>query len=143
MESAPAEVARGIAAFGISDAGQNGGFGAALGKTLDGRWKLWYTSQNPYQLTRLPGDMVVCSGGDGVNLRAGPSPDADVVGGFADGAQVTGEQFALTEPVDPGHVGYGWFRISAPDPGWLYSKFLETAALNDQCALHNAQASGS
>jgi Bacterial SH3 domain len=142
MESAPSEVDRGIAVFGVSDAGQNGGFGAALGKTGDGDWKLWFTSQNPYQMTRLPGDMTVCSGGDGVNLRSGPSADAPSVGGYADGTVVTGEQFVLTEPVDPGHAGFGWFRISSPDSGWIYSKYLESAALNDNCALHNAQVSG-
>jgi hypothetical protein len=142
MESVPADVDRGIAFFGVSDAGQNSGFGAALGKTGGGEWKLWFTSQNPYQLTRLPGQMVVCSSGDGVNLRSGPSPDAPRVGGYADGTSVTGEQFVLTEPVDPGHAGFGWFRISSPDAGWLYSKYLETAALNDSCALHNAQVGG-
>jgi hypothetical protein len=139
LESDPASVARGIAAFGVSDAGQNGGFGAALGKTIDGQWKLWFTSQNPYQLIRLPGQMAVCSGGEGINLRSGPSSDADSVGGYADGTVVDGEQFVLTEPVDPGHIGYGWFRISSPDSGWLYSKYLEAATLNDNCALHNAQ----
>lgn len=142
LESDPAAVVRGIAAFGVSDAGQNGGFGAALAKTADGDWKLWFTSQNPYQLIRLPGNMVVCSGGDGLGLRSNPSADSPSIGAYADGTEVTGEQFVLTEPVDPGHAGYGWFRISSPDSGWLYSKYLESAALNDQCALHDAQVGG-
>jgi hypothetical protein len=143
LESAPEDLARGIAVFGISDAGQNGGFGAAMGRTASGDWKLWFTSQNPYQLTRLPGEMVVCAGGDGLRIHSGPSAEADVPCGLADGALVTGEQFVLTEPVDPGHSGFGWFRISEPQTGWLYSKYLESAALNDHCALHDAQVGGS
>jgi hypothetical protein len=40
------------------------------------------------------------------------------------------EEFVLTEPGTPGTVdhqpnwGYGWFRISSPAAGWVYSKYL-------------------
>jgi hypothetical protein len=142
-ESTPADTERGVAAFGVSDAGQNGGFNAALGKTPDGSWALWFTSQNPYQLARLPGQMVVCAGGDGLRLHSDIGNDAATVDTLADGTTVTGEQFVLTEPVDSGNAGFGWFRISAPEAGWLYSKYLENAALNDNCALHDAQVDGS
>jgi hypothetical protein len=142
IESTPTDVEHGIAAFGVGDPDGNGGFAAVMGRTSGGAWKLWFTSQNPYQLTRLPGDMVVCAGGTGVNLRDGPSTDAAVVGMLPDSTRVTGEEFVLTEPVDPGNAGFGWFRISAPKAGWVYSKYVEAAALNDNCALHNAQVSG-
>lgn len=141
-ESSAAEIARGIAVFGVSDAGQNSGFEAAMGRMQNGSWRLWFTSQNPYQLTRLPGDMVICAGGDGVHLRASPSADAAAVDTLPDATAVTGEEFVLTEPVDPGSAGFGWFRISSPESGWLYSKYLEAAVLNDHCALHNAQLGG-
>jgi len=142
-ESTSGDTDRGVAAFGVSDAGQNGGFNAALGLTSDGAWELWFTSQNPYQLTRLPGDMVICAGGDGLRVHRVAGNDAAVVDTLADGTVVRGEQFVLTESVDPGHAGFGWFRISSPDSGWLYSKYLENAALNDNCALHDAQLGGS
>jgi hypothetical protein len=141
-ESTQGDTDRGVAAFGVSDAGQNGGFSAVLGTTPDGSWKLWFTSQNPYQLTRLPGDMVVCAGGDGLRLHSAASNDAPAIDGLDDGTLVRGEQFVLTEPVDPGDAGFGWFRISSPEPGWLYSKYLENAALHDNCALHDGQVGG-
>jgi hypothetical protein len=141
-ESTPGDTDRGVAAFGVSDAGQNGGFNAALGLTADGAWKLWFTSSNPYQLTRLPGDMVICAGGDGLRLHSAIGNDAGTVDTLADGTQVTAVKFVLTEPVDPGNQGFGWFQISSPESGWLYSKYLENAALNDGCALHDSQVSG-
>lgn len=143
LESSPADVAGGIAVFGIADPGGNSGFSAVLGLTQDGSWKLWFTTSNPYQLTRLPGDMVVCADGGGVNLRSGPSTDAGVVDTLAEGTTVTGIQFVLTEPVAPGQAGFGWFRINSPEAGWIYSKYLETAALDDSCALRNVQVGGS
>jgi len=142
-ESTRGDTDHGVAAFGVSDAGQNGGFNAALGLTSDGSWQLWFTSQNPYQLTRLPGDMVICAEGDGLRVHSAAGNDASVVDTLADGTVVRGEQFVLTEPVDPGRAGFGWFRISSPDTGWLYSKYIENAALNDNCALHDAQVDGS
>lgn len=143
LESVPADVERGIAVFGVGDPDGNGGFDAVMGHMADGSWKLWFTSQNPYQPTRLPGEMAVCAGGDGVNVRASASTDASVVDHLPDGAHVTGEEFLLTEPAEPGHQGFGWFRISAPDAGWIYSKYLEAATLDDACALHNAQVGAS
>jgi hypothetical protein len=141
-QSSAADIARGIAVFGVSDAGQNGGFGAAFGKTSGGYWKLWFTSQNPYQLLRLPGEMRVCGEREGVNIRSGPSADGDLVGSLPDLSMVTGEQFVLTESVDSGSAGFGWFRISSPLGGWVYSKYLEAAELDANCTIRNAQVNG-
>src|SRR5205085_12312267 len=84
LQSTPADIDRGFAVFGVGDVDGNGGFLGVLGRTGAGDWKLWFTSQNPYQLTRLPGDMIVCADGTGVNVRSGPSADADRVDGLPD-----------------------------------------------------------
>src|SRR5487761_583449 len=138
LESTPSDIQGGIAIFGVADPDGNNGFTAAMGRMQDGSWRLWFTSNDPYQPTRLPSEMVVCAGGDGVNVHSGPSADSDVIDALPDGAGMTGVAFVLTEPVDPGHAGFGWFQISDPDSGWVYSKYLEAGSLNDGCALHDA-----
>jgi hypothetical protein len=145
LESDAQTVMAGIADFGVSDPAGMGGFHGILGRSGDGSWNLWFTSQNAYQLLYLPGDMVVCAFGDGLTVRSGPSTNAAQVDVLADGARVTGQQFQLSDPGSgPRQAGFGWFRISAPEDGWVYSKYLEAAALaaTDHCVTHDAQVQG-
>lgn len=137
--SNPAAVQRGIAVFGVSDPDGGGGFIAVLGRDPTGGWKLWFTTQNAYQLLFLPGDMRACAEGQGLNVRSAPTTNASVVATLKDLTIVRGEEFALTGPAsDPLKPGYGWYRLSAPENGWAYSKFLANAALGD-CSTRDAQ----
>ncbi len=48
-----------------------------LGQTPGREWQFWFGTQNiTYQLTVLPGDMRVCAGGDGLNVRASPERES-------------------------------------------------------------------
>jgi hypothetical protein len=57
----------------------------------------------------------------------------------------SGEEFVLTEPgmlasaEDPGEWGHGWFRISAPSEGWIYSKYVAGVGADypADCSLHD------
>jgi hypothetical protein len=96
----------------------------------------------------LPGEMIVCAGGDGLNVRAAPSTDAPIVGTLSDLTIVTAVQFTLTQPgVQPSQtadqvVGHGWYRLSAPLAGWSSSLYLSNAEIDAYsstapCAIHD------
>jgi hypothetical protein len=138
---------RGIAKFSIS-AVQGGGASEIYGKGPDGAWKYWFGTQQPiYQLLDLPGPMLVCAGGDGINIRSAASPDAQVLGQAGDGARLTAENFVLTEPGSFNSSGLptagrgGWYQISAPQQGWVYSRFVTDAGLGS-CMWHDLLTSG-
>jgi hypothetical protein len=123
-QSDPATLARGIAQFGVSDAGLYSSFAAFWGRGGDGAWRPWLELQNAkYELTRLPGDVLVCTGGDRLNLRAGPGTDARVVGQLAHLSRARAEEFVLTQPwnrgAPPGQSkrGRGWYHLSVPQDG--------------------------
>lgn len=131
--------ARGIAEFGV---GSPLGSGATevLGQEPSGAWQFWFGTQNVvYQLLDLPGAIIVCAGGDGLNVRSGPSTDGAAVAKLADGTQMAAEQFVLTDPGDHTTLSAGrggWYRISSPVQGWVYSRFISTASLGD-CTWHD------
>jgi hypothetical protein len=86
--------------------------------------------------------MMVCAFGDGLTVRSEPSTSAAKINVLADGDQVIGQQFVLTDPgAGPGEAGFGWFRIGAGEDGWVYSRYLEAASLaaTDHCVTHDAQ----
>jgi hypothetical protein len=131
----------GIAAFDVSIY-PGGGAIEFLGKMLEGEWQFWFGTQDTtYQLTVLPGDMRVCAGGAGLNLRVSPSVDSEALALLADDEVVTVDRFVLTEPGSRSpagaEAGYGWYRLAAPEERWAYSKYLSDASLGD-CSLHDA-----
>lgn len=138
LQTEPSAVQRGIAIFGVSDPG-GGGFVGVMGRDQTGEWKFWFGTQNAYQLLTLPGEMLVCAEDQGLNVRSAPTTDAPTATVLKDMTVVRGEEFVLTEPAsDTLKAGYGWYRLSSPQEGWAYSKYLINAALRD-CSTRNVQ----
>lgn len=137
--SSPEQAGRGAAAFDVSDPGGGPTSLAVMGRDASGDWKPWFSTRaTPYQRYTLPGELRVCADGDGLNLRARPNADAAVITLLPDGSTITAEEFVLTEPAttNPPHQGYGWYRITAPRPGWAYGKYLASAEQGD-CTLRD------
>ena len=134
---------RGTAAFGISSY-PGGGVMKFLGQTPEGEWKLWFGTQNiAYQLTVLPGDMRVCAGGAGLNVRASPAVEGESLTLLNDGTIISVDRFVLTESGTRSattgvQAGFGWYHLTSPKEGWAFSKYLSVASLGD-CSLHDAQ----
>jgi len=136
-QSSPSEAQRGIATFGVYDPEGIGGFVGVLGRDPAGEWRLWFTTQQAYQLLTLPGDMLACAEGQTLNVRSAPTTNAPVLSSLEDLTTVRAEEFVLTEPAsDPDNPGYGWYHLSAPLDGWAYSKYLTNALLSD-CSLRD------
>ncbi len=147
----PEQAARGIATFGVSGSGPEGlgAFQGSLGRDPSGVWRFWFGTQNvSYQRFALPGEMVVCADGDGLNVRAAPGTDATILDVLPDLTRVQAEQFTLTEegalPTETTDqvVGAGWYLLSAPVAGWVYSTFVEDAMVSGAtnqppCAIRN------
>jgi hypothetical protein len=121
-------LASGIA--GVSIHTDQDGIGTWYGRMADGTWVYWFATQNsggPQVL--LPGDMIVCADGDGLNLRAEPLTNAPVITLIPDGTIVRGDRFVMTEPSPaPGNGGLshpdGWYHIVSPQEGWAYDRYL-------------------
>ncbi len=131
---------RGIVAFGVSDYPAGGAI-VFLGRTPEGEWEFWFGTQDiTYRLTALPGEMRVCAGGAGLNLRASPSTDSEALAALPDDVGVAVDSFVLTEPgmMSPTgpEAGYGWYHLTSPEEGWAYSKYLSDASLDD-CSIHD------
>jgi hypothetical protein len=133
----------GTAAFGISSY-PGGGAIEFLGQTPEGEWKFWFGTQNiAYQLTVLPGDMRVCAGGAGLNVRASPAVEGESLTLLNDDAIISVDRFVLTEPGSRSattgvQAGFGWYHLTSPKEGWAFSKYLSVASLGD-CSMHDAQ----
>ncbi len=114
-----------------------------LGQTPEGEWKFWFGTQNTtYQLTALPGDMRVCAGGDGLNVRESPDRESEPLTLLNDDSVIRVDRFVLTEPgsrspVTGAQTGFGWYHLTSPQEGWAYSKYLSAASLVD-CSVHDA-----
>ncbi|TMB68942.1 MAG: SH3 domain-containing protein [Chloroflexi bacterium] len=127
----------GIAVLGV-EAPAGSGAALLMGREADGNWAYYAGGQQYYQASKLPGEMRVCTQGTGLNVRAEASADAQLVRTVEDNSTVTGEEFVLTQPGTPPPsfvAGYGWYRISAPVEGWVYSKFVSGLA---DCSLHDS-----
>ena len=128
---------RGIGVLGVQ-APRGSGYALLMGHEPDGNWAYYAGGQQYYQASKLPGEMTVCTQGTGLNVRANPSADAELVRTVEDNSTVTGEEFVLTQPGTPPTAspvaGYGWYRISAPVEGWVYSKYVSGLA---DCSLHD------
>jgi hypothetical protein len=131
-------IRRGIALFGAELAH------AVVARGRDGVWRYWLSTQGTYLLLTLPGEMLVCADGEGLNVRAEPDINAPIVGGLADLTRVRGEEFVLTEPgnYDPRRLGSGWYRLSAPVEGWVHSHYVPDAERRD-CQTRDGQLSQS
>ena len=140
QSTVPVTAERGTAAFGLSDPEGLGGALAVMGRGSFGDWDYWFATQNiTYRRFELPGAMIVCADGDGANLRAAPGLDAEILGVLADLTTVQAEGFVLTQPgtVSPLTAGAGWYRLSVPYAGWVYSEILSDARLGD-CSFRDA-----
>ena len=139
VHSTSAEAQRGIVVLNLLEVGA-GGHAEALGRGVDGTWGYWFASQqDTYHALRLPASMNVCADGEGLNVRTQPAADAALVGVLADGAIVSAEEFALTEPdgsAPGGARGDGWYRLSAPLGGWVKADYVSDAHL-DGCGLRD------
>jgi len=125
-----ADIAHGIADFGAGDS--IGGGHGILARTAAGDWQPWLAGNGTiHEPLRLPGDALVCAGGDGLTLRAGPGIDAAALDVLADRTRVRAEQFVLSDPSSAGTSGFGWYRVSSPETGWVSSKYLENAGWSD------------
>jgi hypothetical protein len=127
----------GIAVLAVE--GPAGGSSALImGQDAEGEWDYYAGGQQYYQASQLPGEMLVCTQGEGLNVRAEPSADADLITTLEDNSTATGEAFVLSEagtPPPDALGGYGWYRISAPVEGWVYSKYVSGLA---DCSLHDS-----
>ena len=134
---------RGTAAFGISSY-PGGGAMEFLGQTPEGEWKFWFGTQSTaYQLTVLPGEMRVCAGGAGLNVRASSAVESESLALLNDGTIISVDRFVLTEPASRSattgvRAGFGWYHVTSPKEGWAFSKYLSVASLGD-CSVHDAQ----
>lgn len=95
-----------------------------------------------YQLTVLPGDMRVCAGGAGLNVRASPAVESEALTLLNDDTIISVDRFALTEPGTRSpttgvQAGFGWYHLTSPKEGWAFSKYLSAATLGD-CSVHDA-----
>ena len=136
----PVTAEGGTAAFGLRDPEGLGGALIIMGRGPWGDWDYWFGTQNiSYRRFELPGAMVVCADGDGANLRAAPGLDAEILGVLADLTTVQAEGFVLAQPgtVSPLTAGAGWYRLSVPYAGWVYSELLSDARLGD-CSFRDA-----
>ena len=128
--------ARGVAGFGLIAASRVHGALGVLGRQPSGAWGFFLITDGAhYQLVGLPGELIVCAEGAGLNVRAAPSTEAEVLVALPDLARVQAEAFLLTEPGDngPGRVaraGAGWYRLSAPAEGWAYSRYLSNTTVD-------------
>ena len=133
---------RGTAAFGISSY-PGGGAMEFLGQTPEGEWKFWFGTQSTaYQLTVLPGEMRVCAGGAGLNVRASSAAESESLALLNDDRIISVDRFVLTEPGTRSattgvQAGFGWYHLTSPKEGWAFSKYLSVASLGD-CSVHDA-----
>jgi hypothetical protein len=133
---------RGTAAFGVSSY-PGGGAMEFLGQTPEGEWKFWFGTQSTaYQLTVLPGEMRVCAGGAGLNVRASSAVDSESLALLNDGTIISVDRFVLTETGSRSattgvQAGFGWYHLTSPKEGWAFSKYLSVASLGD-CSVHDA-----
>ncbi len=134
----PADASRGAAAFELGFP-QGGGATVVLGRTADGGWGYWYgTQQQIFRSYALPTDMLVCGFGAGTVVRAAADGASASVASLPDLAKVRAEEFLLTNPGTYGKTnGGGWYRISAPNAGWVRSTAVADAN-NGDCKLHDA-----
>jgi len=127
----------------LAYAGADGG-GAALVMAAgeDGAWNLWFASQRDiYQLLNLPGELRVCSGGEGIALREAPSIEAASLASASDGDILQADSFLLTEAGSLEAWGAGWYRISAPAEAWVFSRDVADATTGD-CNIRDVYEKG-
>jgi hypothetical protein len=101
-------------------------------ETEAGEWGHWVTIGNGGggPLLSWPGDVTVCAGGSGLNLRETAATNGDLITTLPDGSSVELDGFVLTEPGDPANAGQvgrngdGWYRVLLPQEGWANASYL-------------------
>jgi hypothetical protein len=109
-----------------------GGAQLVFAETEAGEWGHWVTIGNGGggPLLSWPGDVTVCSGGSGLNLREAASTSGALITTLPDSSSVEVDGFTLTEPGDPANAkqagpnGEGWYHVALPEEGWAYHRYL-------------------
>ncbi len=110
-------------------------------------WQYWFGAQQAtHRLTEMPGLVMVCADGDGLNVRAGPASVARSVAVVPDGTTFEARAFVLTEPGTASTAGAGWYRVvtvTQTDRGavtgeaWVFSRFVSDVRRGN-CDTRNA-----
>lgn len=135
---AGSDTERGVAAFSVRAATGPGAGLLVLGRDAAGAWGYWFGGQQYYQPSTLPASLRICADGVGANIRAAPGIEADRLDTLPDLTLLRAEAFVLTEPgdLDAGRAGAGWYALSAPEEGWIYST-LATSTQMEDCTLRD------
>jgi heat shock protein HslJ len=132
---------RGIARFSVTYVEEAGSFVAFFGRMSSSAWQYWYGSQERLSpLVTLPGDLLACTE---INGTPAHLSNEDATEPLAPLTRLRAEAFVLTRV---GHFGgdsgstsgSGWYRVSAPEPGWIAERNVTDAAIGD-CSVHDAQ----
>lgn len=112
-----------------------GGAIIVMARDAAGDWGVWMLTQSPYQLLQLPGQLMACA--RPTVIRDEPAPGAAALGEVErlEALQSTG--FVLAERGSLSGAGAGWYRVSSPIEGWVYSRDV-TRTSDDSCALRDA-----
>ncbi|MFN0096381.1 MAG: hypothetical protein ACKVVT_16595 [Dehalococcoidia bacterium] len=120
-----------------------------LARDQSGAWQFWFGAQQAtHRLTDLPGTLIVCADGDGLNLRSGPNAGAPTLGLAKDGERFFAKTFLITEFGDVNlKAGAGWYQVVTETKdaqgriktgeAFIFSRFTSDARLRD-CTLRNA-----
>ena len=135
-----ADATRGLIGIRLRSAN---GIGAAVlyvGETPQGEYGFYWAGNGlNYRQFKLPGEVLVCSGEDQLNVRSDPSSTAEIVGTLAPLTQVVVQSFVLTDAgTPPLSFGHGWYFIDEPVRGYVSSRWLSAAEHGD-CSVHTAQ----
>jgi predicted small secreted protein len=122
----------GVVTAGVQEGIVGGQALLVFAQTPEGEWAHWVTIGNGGggPLLSWPGDMTVCAGGSGLNLREDAATNGALITTLPDGSSVEADGFVLTEPGDPANAGQvgrngdGWYHIVLPQEGWAYDRFL-------------------
>lgn len=137
LVSPPASLQAGLARFagGYPDGNR---FELFLGRSSDGAWSYWYSTQQPsYTATELPAGVIACGGREGVSLRQAPSTSAPALATLATGTELQAEEFLLSAAgTPPAGRGEGWYRVSGAAQGWISARDAAGARFGD-CAFRD------
>ncbi|MGD9892476.1 MAG: META domain-containing protein [Dehalococcoidia bacterium] len=132
---------RGIARFSVTYVEEPGSFVAFFGRTSSGAWQFWFGTQEQLSpLVTLPGDLLACTGINGTPARLVTDEGSDPLPSLT---RLRAESFVLTQPGAFGSQtvptsGFGWYRVSAPEAGWIAEPDVTDAMIGD-CSIHDVQ----
>ncbi len=137
LTALPASAAEGMVRLGGFDPGGQGTGWIILGRHADDSWGVFLVANAlmPPTTPSMAGAQplgYVCDAPEGLNVRAQPTMDSEVLGSLTEGTEVQIEQFQLQD-ADDGEIGTGWYKISSPQSGWVFSDYLSNVPSLDTC----------